>query len=332
MPPAKKTKIMLLSKKAFFISLSFFLILFSCQKIDINRINKITTDNVTITGTEVDVAGTIIDVGKSGITKFGHCWSVNSKPTITDTKTEFNSAEVGKIFNSKLNNLSVNSVYYVCSYATNGDETIYGEIKSFTITSFSNIAVVISNLQIQNETTLTVDGGITGIGSLNVIDYGHCFATHTLPIISDLHTSNGTLSSDINFSSTLSGLNLDTTYYVRTYVKLSNSNIIYSTELSILIPDLKVTTDNFAVTGATAVLGGTIVNLGVLPVVDHGHCWSSATSNPNINDNIISHGATTTTGAFFSNLPLTSGTTYYFKAYARKGTTLKYGVVKMFTY
>lgn len=322
---------MRLSKKTVFI-FSGFIILFSCKKIELNRINKITTDDVSISNTDVSASGTIVDIGKSGVSKFGHCWSSNPVPTIADTKTEFKNAEAGEIFNSKPSNLSANSVYYICSYATNGDETIYGEIKSFTITSFSNMAVGISNLQIQNETTLTVDGGITGIGSLNVVDYGHCLATHTTPIISDLHTSNGTLSSDINFSSTLSGLNLDSTYYVRTYVKLSNSNFIYSTELSILIPDLKVTTDNFAVTGATAVLGGTIQNLGVQPVVDHGHCWSSSTSNPNINDNILSQGAITTTGAFFSNLSLTSGTTYYFRAYARKGTTLKYGVIKTFTY
>lgn len=43
---------------------------------------------------------------------------------------------------------------------------------------------------------------------------------------------------------------------------------------------------------------------------------------------MISLGATTTTGAFYNNLNFITGTTYYYRAFARKGTTIKYGVIK----
>jgi hypothetical protein len=323
----------MLSKKIFFISLSFVLILFSCKKVELNRINKITTDSVIVLNTTVNASGTIIDISKEGITKFGHCWSTIENPTINDFKLEFENAVAGKEFTSAISNLSANTTYYICAYATNVNETIYGEIKKFTISSFSTVSIVSSQLQIQNETTLSVNGSISNLGSLNAVDYGHCWATHSSPTIIDNKTSYGLLSSSINFSSSLSSLNLETTYYVRTYLKLDNNTVIYSNELSTLIPDLVVTTDNFSISVTTATLEGTLVNLGVLPVIDYGQCWSSVTSNPNVNDNVISKGTATSTGVYYANLTgLISGTTYYYRAYARKGSTLKYGIVKSFSF
>jgi len=322
-----------MSKKTIFFSLSILLILFSCKKIELNRINKVTTDEVSVLNTDVNAKGTIIDISKEGITKYGHCWSTNAIPTINDFKIEFENAVAGKEFTSTISNLSANTTYYVCAYATNANETVYGDINKFTISSFSSVSVVSIQLQIQNETTLSVNGSIGNLGSLIALDYGHCWATHSSPTISDNKTSYGLTSADVNFSSTPSTLNLETTYYVRAYLKLDNNTFIYSNELSILIPDLVVTTDNYSTSGSTATLQGTIVNLGVLPVIDYGQCWSSVTSNPNINDNVLSKGSATATGVYYTNLPgLISGTTYYYRAYARKGTTLKYGIVKSFNY
>ncbi len=315
------------------IFLSLFLILFSCKKIDLNRILKITTDNVSVSYTEVGAKGTIIDIGKDGITKYGHCWSINSTPTISNAKTEFSDAEVGKEFTSAITNLTANTTYYVCSYASNSTETVYGEIKSFIVAATSSVSITASMLQIQDETTLSVNGSIANLGSLSALDYGHCWAAHSSPTISDNKSSYGIVTADVNFSSYPSGLNLQTTYYVRAYVKLDNTTIIYSNELSILIPDLVVTTDNYTVSASTATLQGTIVSLGVLPVVDYGHCWSSLTSNPNINDSVLSKGVATLAGVYYTNLPsLIPGTTYYYRAYARKGSTMKYGIVKSFSY
>lgn len=118
------------SKKTIFLSLSLLLILFSCKKIELNRINKVTTVDVSILNTDVNAKGTIIDISKEGITKYGHCWSISAAPTINDYKTEFENAVTGKGFESSLNNVSVNVPYFVCSYATNANETVYGEIKT----------------------------------------------------------------------------------------------------------------------------------------------------------------------------------------------------------
>lgn len=320
-------------KKLYYISIILIVSFFSCKKIDIERINKITTNSVLVTNTSVSAKGTIIDIDNDGITKYGHCWSTNSNPTINDFKTEFDNANAGKEFTSTLTQLNANTDYYVCSYATNNKQTIYGEIKKFKISSFSSVSIVANQLQILSESTFSVNGSITNLGSLSALDYGHCWATHTAPTITDNKTANGLTLSNVTFNSTATGLNLETTYYVRAYVKLDNNSVIYSNELSVLIPDLSVTTNSFVISSGNATLQGSIINLGVLPVIDHGHCWSTTTSNPSFNDNLISKGATTVTGPFYSNLnSLVSGTVYYYRAYARKGTTLKYGVVKSFTY
>ena len=320
-------------KHKFSILLVAFLFLFSCKKIELNRIDKITTDDVVINNTAINATGTIIDIGKEGITKYGHCWSVNAVPTINDAKTEFTNAEAGKVFVSAITAISASTVYYVCAYATNGSETVYGAIKSFTLSGLNALAVTTTAYQIQSESTVWVSGSIVNLGALSALDYGHCWATHTAPTVSDNKSSNSTLNSDINFGTTISNLNQETTYFVRSYIKLNSTTIIYGNELNFIIPDLIVTTDNHSVSGTTASLQGTIVSLGVLPVTDHGMCWSTTTSNPNFNDNVISQGAASAIGQYYSNLTgLVTGITYYFRAYARKGNTIKYGVVKSFTY
>ena len=224
-------------KKNYYILLLLILSIFSCKKIDIARINKITTNTVLVTNTSVTAKGTIIDIDKDGITKYGHCWATNSNPTINDFKTEFDNADAGKEFTSTLTQLSANTTYYVCSYATNSKQTIYGEIKEFKISSFSSVSIVANQLQILSETTFSINGNITNLGSLSALDYGHCWATHTAPTVNDYKTANGIILGDINFPSTATGLNLETTYYVRAYIKLDNSSIIYSNELSVLIPE-----------------------------------------------------------------------------------------------
>ena len=107
-------------KQKLYILLIALSVLFSCKKIELNRIDKITTDDIVINNTAINATGTIIDIGKEGITKYGHCWSVNAVPTINDAKTEFTNAVAGKVFVSAITSISANTVYYVCAYATNG--------------------------------------------------------------------------------------------------------------------------------------------------------------------------------------------------------------------
>ena len=73
------------------------------------------------------------------------------------------------------------------------------------------------------------------------------------------------------------------------------------------------------------------MSLGADPIIDHGHCWSTITSNPNINNLHNSLGSADELGTFNSNIDgLISDRTYYVRAYAYDGSNLYYGEVKSF--
>ena len=307
--------------------------LIACRKLEVSHINKITTDNINITNTTVKVTGKVIDISAKGIYQYGHCWSINPFPTINDPKTEFEGASPGKSFTSMLSDLTLNQTYYVRSYAMGPNEIIYGEEKTTSISAFGNVILFSDSMQIISESEISVNGSIANLGSLKVLSYGHCLANHPAATILDTKKIEGTNAHDLRFKSQIAGLNMQTNYYLRAFAILSNTKIIYGNEIPIQIPDLVVTTDNYSLSSSTATLQGAIVSLGFLPVVDYGHCWSYTSSNPNINDNVISKGATGAALIYYTNLlSLIPGTTYYFRAYARKGNTFKYGTVKSFKY
>ena len=320
-------------KRIYIITL-ILLSIWACKKVDVLRITKVTSDEVIVEKTQVSAIGTIIDQAKEGVATFGHCWSTNINPSIDDNKTTLTDVNLGSAYTSNISNVNYNTTYYIRSYAKEGEQITYGEQQDFNINDISNISITSSQLQIEDESTLSIDGSITGLNSLSVLDYGHCWSTNSAPTINDSLTSLGALNTEFNYSTSISDLSQNVNYYVRAYVKLDASTVVYSNELSTLISDLEVTTNNNFITGSSALLTGTIVSLGVLPVTDHGHCWSTTTSTPSINNNVISLGATTTAGTFDTNLSsLLTGTTYYYCAYAIKnGNTIKYGAIQSFSF
>ena len=304
----------------------------SCKKLNIERINKIASDSVTVANNSVTAKGLIVDVSEKGIDTYGHCWSLNNEPTISDYKTENTGAKPDLNFTSTINNVLPNTTYYVRAYAKSGETVLYGEIETFIISDFNGIQINTSDFETSNTNSFKVKGNTTGLGSLKIMDYGHCWATSSNPNIINIKTSSGEHVGDVSFASSISNVKEDTTYYVRSYVKINESTILYGNELTAVMPSLKITTDGYTTNSSTAVLKGTILSLGLSAVTDHGHCWSTTNSNPNINDNTISQGITNTTGFFYSNLSLTNGNTYYFRAYAIKGNTVVYGSLQTIVY
>jgi uncharacterized protein (TIGR02145 family) len=72
--------------------------------------------------------------------------------------------------------------------------------------------IIVSNI---SQTTATSGGNVTSQGSSSVADRGICWSATQMPSISDTHTSDG--SGTGSFSSNLSLLTTNTTYYVRAY-------------------------------------------------------------------------------------------------------------------
>ena len=89
-----------------------------------------TTTATSITATTAISGGNITSDGGSTITARGVCWSINTNPTITNSKT-IDAGTTGS-FTSNLTGLTSFTLYYIRSYATNSLGTTYGTQLSFT--------------------------------------------------------------------------------------------------------------------------------------------------------------------------------------------------------
>jgi uncharacterized protein (TIGR02145 family) len=110
----------------------FVFLIFSCLPFE--RITKVRTDSAgNPTSNSCIVNGTIIDIGDEGIIQYGHCWSVNPNPTISNDKTELGARVAPGSYVSNLMDLASNQKYYVTAYAIdNKGEHYYGNEINFT--------------------------------------------------------------------------------------------------------------------------------------------------------------------------------------------------------
>lgn len=110
----------------------FAVTLFGCSK---NRVPEISTIPVTdITSNSASSGGIISSDGSQAVTLRGICWSTSPNPTIANDTT-INGSGTGA-FSVQINGLSLNTNYYLKSYATNSNGTGYGDELSFTTLGF----------------------------------------------------------------------------------------------------------------------------------------------------------------------------------------------------
>jgi len=287
-------------------------------------ISTITAINITNTG--VTVNSVIEYDGGSTVTQRGVCWGSNQNPTITDN---FNTNGSGSgSFTSSISGLNSNTTYYVRAYATNGVGTSYGNQINFTTTNISGSLPTLTTVSVSNVTNNSAVSGvnITSDGGSTVTQRGVCWSTNQNPTITDNITINGSGSG--SFISSISGLNSNSTYYVRGYatngVGTSYGNQINftTTNISGSLPTL-TTVSVSNVTYNSAVSGGNITSDGGSTVTQRGVCWST-NQNPTIADNIKNNGAGI--GTFSSSITsLNANTTYYVRSYATNGLGIAYG-------
>ena len=284
-------------------------------------IPTVTTDTVTsITGVTASCGGTVTDNGGLNVTARGVCWSTSQNPTLSDSHTT-NGSGLGS-FTSSITGLSLSTTYYVRAYASTSQGTAYGEEVSFTTRDGIPTVTTAEVTDIQGETA-TCGSNVTDNCGLTVIARGVCWSTSPNPTLDDSHTTNG--SGDGSFSSSITGLTISTTYYVRAYATTS-AGTGYGEEVSFTtrngVPLL--TTSGVTFIGSSiAECGGCISDDGGLSITERGVCWSVG-HNPTLGDNHTTDG--TGIGSFSSLLTgLSANTTYYVRAYATNIHVTVYG-------
>ena len=295
----------------------------------------VTTQAVSsITSTTATGNGNITALGSPNPTAHGVCWNTTGTPTLSDSKTDEGAASATGAFTSSMSGLTANTTYYVRAYATNTAGTSYGSQVTFTTSANTAPTVTTQAVSSLTSTTATGNGNITALGSPNPTAHGVCWNTTGTPTLSDSKTDEGAAFATGAFTSSMSGLTANTTYYVRAYAT-NTAGTSYGSQVSFTTSANTaptVTTQAVSSVGTTMATGnGNITALGSPNPTAHGVCWNT-TGTPTISDSKTDEGAASATGTFTSSMSgLTASTTYYVRAYATNTAGTSYGSQVSFT-
>jgi hypothetical protein len=161
----------------------------------------------------------------------GFCWSISPNTVLITTLSQItfklsSGTGIGS-FKLNLSNLVPGRTYYYRSYIilSSGADVLYGEIKSFT-----TLPAVTTNPTTNILSNSAISGGtISSPGGAVIIQRGVCYNTTQNPTIANTRTIDG--SGIGGFTSTLSNLQLATTYYARAYATTVNATS-YGNEIS----------------------------------------------------------------------------------------------------
>jgi hypothetical protein len=306
---------------------AFSVVLHSCKKDKATPPILTTAEPTEITRTTVTSGGNISSDGGEEIVVAGICWSTSENPSVKDKHTN-DGNEPGN-YTSKLTGLTSNTKYYIRAYAYNKEGAGYGNEVSFTTSPVVNATITTAEVTLITSNSAKSGGNITADGGGTITARGVCWSTSHNPTIADNKTSDGTGTG--TFTSNLTDLISNTTYFIRAYVT-NSAGTSYGNELSFTTSPIGVptvtTTSVTSITLTSAVSGGNITNDGGQAITSRGVCWNT-TGTPTISDIKTSDG--TATGSFTSNLTaLTPGTNYFIRAYATNSIGTSYGDEKSF--
>jgi hypothetical protein len=285
----------------------------------------VTTSSITnITSTTATSGGNVTNDGGGTVTARGVCWGTSQNPTIAGNHTT-NGSGLGS-FTSQITGLNPSTTYYVRAYATNSSGTAYGNQINFETIDFPTVTTnSVTNI---TTTTATSGGNVIDDGGSIVTARGVCWSTSPNPTISNSHTIDG--SGLGNFVSNISGLNSNTTYYVRAYAT-NNAGNAYGNQVNFETIDFPSVTTNSVtnITTTTATSGGIVIDDGGSTVTFRGVCWGTS-PNPTISNSHTIDGSGL--GNFVSNITgLIPDQNYYVRAYATNNAGTAYGNQISFT-
>ena len=270
-----------------------------------------TSTSSAITAYAATINSTISADNGATVTSRGVCWSTNTNPT-TANNTQTNGSGTGS-YSNNITGLSPNTTYYVRSYAINSAGTGYSSQISFTTADIPTLTTMdISNI---SKFAASSGGYIDDEGTSSVTAKGVCWSTTTNPTTANSKTSNGTGAA--TYSSSITSLNVSTTYYVRAYAT-NSFGTGYGDQLTFTTLPPEVAsfdpTTTSAITGYSATISSNITSNNGATVTSRGVCYS-LTQSPTTANNPQTSGSGN--GAYDITLSgLLADTIYYVRSYA----------------
>lgn len=165
----------------------------------------------------------IRNAGDPACTETGICYSTSSSPDINSNRVKGNLSTNKQALT--LSGLDKSTTYYFCAYAIQDGQAVYGSTFNFkTATEPSVSTLSHSNLQnpvgMYNGWQVQLNGRVNSVGDPKITARGFKYSANGDPESSGT-TKSASGSSSGDFSASLTGLNSNTTYYVRAYVKNS---------------------------------------------------------------------------------------------------------------
>lgn len=171
----------------------------------------ITEAATNITTAEAQLNGSVTGVAGYPVLERGFLFADDM--TLTGAVTYTDGAGEGS-FHVTVSNLQVGTRYYYRAYAQTALGAQYGDIQFFDTQAE---LPEVHTLQVTDvkASRATCEGNVTYNGGAYVTARGVCYSTSPNPTLSDNYTTNG--NGDGSFTSLITGLIADTTYYVRAY-------------------------------------------------------------------------------------------------------------------
>ena len=282
-----------------------------------------------ITFNSATLSGRVVTDNGAAITERGFVWiKGEGTPTTSSNKVKVNGTTGD--FTASLSDLEPNVTYSYCAYAVNELGTSYGAVMKFeTIKGLPTLGPV--NVSNVTSNAASFSGSVTGHGGETVSEIGFYYSTDAAVDPSSSVKVNLAYSSD-SFSSSVSGLAVNTKYYVKSYAR-NSVGTVYSGVISFTtLADVPVvnTVGSSDVTSNSAVLSGKVVTDNGATITERGFVWVQGEGTPTTSSLKLT--TTGTTGDFSATIKdLAPNQKYSFRAYAINSVGTSYGETKSFT-
>lgn len=286
-----------------------------------------TSQTLNVTSDSATVVGFVVAQG-DGFTERGICYATAANPTIESNKVPYTGKSPAATYEVILSGLNYATKYYARAYAIGENMTVYGEEQVFTTLPVVPMLATAAVTEITGNSAMS-GGNITGTGGADVTARGIVYGSEPNPTLANHSTSDGKDAGE--FTSTLSELKGNTTYYVRAYAT-NSAGTGYGPEVSfktlVDLPSVN-TAPVTEISKVSAISGGEVIYDGGGEVTARGLVFGM-NPEPTINDTKIDGGAGM--GEFIANLiNLEKFTTYHVRAFATNSAGTAYGEDVQFT-